>query len=315
MRFKWKCCRNVENQVVKHESPKKGTGRDGDYDSDLQAVQWLRNRSNQRKPCDKENGEVNGEENEEEESIPLSVHKPSMAKNSSSSPQIPIDTDGILDGGAAIAAEDSPFHELKPHNRVHIMSSVKQQDDPKGRSTEDAKSRDSNVDVSTRQRYDKADKLLHKPMLEKQKSLTSNERDFLVDLLDSSPRGATPDNVQALESAAQTLENDVLFDDSCPPSPSRSLQHYSPPRRPKYRGVTMSVVQPMNHSAFGEAFELMIRESSTMDQDELDNMDLDDTPLLVIGKFYTIMCMSVPLFCIRYKVLTPYLPLLLSFWL
>lgn len=292
---KWSCCRqNVENQVeatsTSNHQPKFDKN-DEQFKSDLQAVQWMRDRSKQASKEDEEEEEKEeeGSDKENDSSLaPVSL----MKRHSSFSPSTrsPIDTDAFMDAQKPLSTQDEEeMNELTPVSRVSITPpSTNSNNDDENDST------DSNVEETTKLRYGKAVKLLHRSMLEKQKSLTSGEREFLHDLLDeecSVRMDAVEKRVEALESAAQTLEENELFEVDAPPSPSQTLQHYSPPRRPMCRGIKLSVVRPAE--SCGEAFELSIRSSSYMNDDDFDDRDFDDTPLLVIGMFTRQLCVEL----------------------
>jgi len=281
--FKWTCCRrNVENQVDSQSRKSPTKSHDGAFESDMQAVQWMRDRSKQKSYDSVEQQKMSEEDGEEDDGVSSSIRK---ASPRSFPPRIPIDTDGIMD--LQMALEETSTDGLKRDIQVPVSpSSDDIWEGGKGSSLSTKEDdTDSEVDISAKQQYEKAVELLHRAMLEKQTSLTSGESEFLHHLLDGEVNDATTnvveERVEALQSAAQTLEKDDLFDVDAPPSPSLSPQQYSPPRRPEYRGVKLSVVKPaLQSSASGEAFELMIRNSSSF---EFDDMDIDDTPLLIIG--------------------------------
>jgi hypothetical protein len=302
------CCRSVENQVDgrsgRRAPPSRGesksnsiSGGDKDDDSDIQAVQWMRNRSKRNSNdvvddvvdiwIEKQEQASGSPEREKQEQLkentasPARKEAPSSAIRTSqleSSPtKTSMDTDGTMD--VDMIADDASLIEMKMDSHVII--------DPTHDDNESDADSASDTDSDTKARYVRAVNLLRKTILEKEISLTTTERDFLTHLLGSFEEEERDDRVSAIEIAAQALEKDTLFDAPRPPLPSQTLQNISPPRRPTFRGVRLSVVSPVERSSSGEAFELMIRGSTSIDEDSID-MDMDerdDTPVLITGMF------------------------------
>lgn len=241
---------------------------DSDDDSDTQAVRWMRDRSkrNSKDVVDtwiEKREKPNGNKASLESKKSPSTTRTSQLESSPS--KIPNDTGGIKD--LEMKADDTELIEMKMETPVAI-------DPMDGDNASDGDSA-SDADSETKARYIRAVNLLHQTILEKQESLTSTERGFLTHLLDSTDE---EDRSSDIENAPQTLF--PMFDAPPPPSPSRTQQDVSPPSRPTFRGVRLSVVSPIGRSSSGEAFELAIRGSTSME--ESIDMEIDE-PALITG--------------------------------
>lgn len=281
--FRFNCCRHgVENQVEKSAAPPK---KDAAYESDVKAVQYMRDRSKQRSHGAEESQNVMVEENDDKEDGRRMV-TPVQDESEKISPTD--DANGAADA-EKMKDESSPVKSEADEEVIdHSVSLEGEELVSDGSHTKSDDTKDDSIGSdadapSTRERYDKAVKLLHRSMPETQKPLTSSEREFLYQLLNKDV-SASEERIMALENAQHSLSND-LFEEDAPSSPSRSAQECSRPKQPEYRGVKLSIVKSSLHtSTSGEAFELMIRNSNSIDEDEWDAMDVDDPPLLVVGK-------------------------------
>jgi hypothetical protein len=207
----------------------------------------------------------------ERKEAPSSTIRTSRLESSPTS--IPMDKEGIMD--VEMIADDASLMEKKMDTQV-ILDPTHDDNESDADSASDAVS-------ETKARYVKAVNSLHGAMLEKEASTT--ERDFVTHLFGSFDKKELNYLVSAIDNAAYALEEDTLFDAPAPPSPSQTLQSISPSRRPTFRGVGLSVVSPVGRSASGEGFELVIRGSTSIDEDSID-MDMDerdDPPVLITG--------------------------------